>query len=75
MHDTVKIYEDEKFYVRDDIASGITIDECRRYSVFSKEPYHRLIVYNVGADGTAEQALQLFKNDQEVLLLELSQLK
>lgn len=74
MSDIVKVYEDDTFFIRDDVATGIVIDECRRFSVFCKKPYRRVIVYNVGVDGTEDEAIQLFLQDQEVLLLAASQL-
>jgi hypothetical protein len=39
------LYNDEYLWLRDDVASGIVIDERARFSVISKKPYCRLAVY------------------------------
>lgn len=56
----VKIFENDLFFIRDDIESGIDVgivldDNFRRYSVFSKVPYRRLIVYNGSKEWAVEQ--------------------
>jgi len=67
----IKIFEDDLFFIRDDVESGIEIEEGdkieRRYSVFSKVPYRRLIVYC----GTKEWAIQQFWLNYEKFLEEI----
>ena len=56
----IKIFDDDLFFIRDDVESGIEIEEGgkveRRYSVFSKVPYRRLKVYC----GPKEWAIEQF---------------
>lgn len=63
----VKIFENDLFFIRDDVKCGIVIDDDSRYSVFSKVPYRRLVVYN----GTEEWAIQQFWLNYDKLLEEL----
>lgn len=62
----VKLYEDDVLFLRDDVASGIIIDDDRRYSVFCKNPYHRLKVYN----GPELWALEEFHKEYQQLKTE-----
>lgn len=62
-----KIFEDDLFFIRDDVKCGIVIDGDSRYSVFSKSPYRRLIVYN----GTEEWAIQQFWFNYDKFVKEL----
>lgn len=69
------LYNNEHLFLRDDVASGIVIDEDwmshfdgkDRFSVFSKHPYVRLRVYCM----SKEQALIQFKKDYLDLLKEI----
>jgi hypothetical protein len=54
----VIICENEHFFLRDDYASGIIIDNDRRYSVFCKNPYRRMIVYNSSESYAKSQFLE-----------------
>jgi len=65
----VKLFEDEFLFLRDDVESGIIIDEERRYSVFCKKPYQRLKVYC----GSQEWALETFHKEYPALLAEALQ--
>ena len=61
----LKIYEDENFFIRDDNASGIILDdEKQRYSLFYKHDYRRIVVFL----GTEESAIKELKNDYDELL-------
>lgn len=67
MTEYVKIYEDDNFFLRDDVASGIILEDGEnRYSLFYKPYYHRVIVYC----GTEEYALTALKSDYDILLEE-----
>lgn len=64
----IKIFEDDLFFVRDDVQSGVDLgDGCTRYSVFCKEPYRRLKVYN----GPKEWAMEQFKLEYHAFILEI----
>ena len=67
----IKIFENDLFFVRDDVESGIEIEDGgiieRRYSVFSKVPYRRLAVYC----GSKEWAIEQFWLNYEKVLEEL----
>ncbi len=64
----VKIFEDDLFFVRDDVQSGVDLgDGCTRYSVFSKVPYRRLKVYN----GPKEWAIEQFWLEYDLFVLEI----
>ena len=67
----IKIFENDLFFVRDDVESGIEIEDNgiieRRYSVFSKVPYRRLMVYC----GPKEWAIEQFWLNYDKLLEEL----
>lgn len=70
----LKIYEDEHFFIRDDNASGIILDdEKQRYSLFYKhegyQDYRRVTVFL----GNEESAIKQLKDDY-VELLYLSRL-
>ncbi len=63
----IKIYEDENFYIRDDLANGIIIEEgITRYSVFYKKDHHRVVVLRY----EAEKALNHFKANYNQYLQE-----
>lgn len=66
-----RIFDNDLFFIRDDVESGIEIEEDgkveRRYSVFSKIPYRRLAVYC----GHKEWAIEQFWLNYENLLEEL----
>lgn len=66
----VKVFENDLFFIRDDVESGIEIEENvveRRYSVFSKVPYRRLKVYC----GSEEWAIQQFWLNYDKFVKEL----
>ena len=48
-----KIFDDDLFFIRDDVESGVAIEP--QYSVFSKVPYRRLIVYRSTKEWAIEQ--------------------
>lgn len=61
----LKIYEDEHFFIRDDNASGIILDdEKQRYSLFYKHDYRRVVVFM----GNEESAIKQLKDDYVELL-------
>lgn len=63
-----RIFDNDLFFIRDDVESGVEAgDGERRYSVFSKIPYRRLVVYC----GTKEWAIEQFWLNYENLLEEL----
>lgn len=63
-----RIFDNDLFFIRDDVESGVEVgDGERRYSVFSKIPYRRLVVYC----GTKEWAIEQFWLNYENLLEEL----
>lgn len=64
----IKIFDDDLFFIRDDVQSGIDLDDgLMRYSVFSKVPYRRLKVYA----GSKEWAIQQFWLEYEDFIKEL----
>lgn len=66
----LKIYEDEHFFIRDDNASGIILDDGKqRYSLFYKHDYRRVVVFL----GDEESAIKQLK-DEYVEFLYLSRL-
>lgn len=63
-----RIFDNDLFFIRDDVESGVEVEDGeRRYSVFSKIPYRRLVVYR----GTKEWAIEQFWLNYENLLEEL----
>lgn len=64
----LKIFEDDLFFLRDDVESGIDLgDGLKRYSVFSKVPYRRLKVYA----GPKEWAIEQFWLEYEDFIKDL----